>query len=649
MNEVKANPNLLITFYQRFFGQKSINQFFGEKLKRFDRFEELFGGTLFLTIFVILIYQAFIRKFGLPSTWSEELAKLLFVYVGALGVSMGVRSQQHVYIDFLTNFMSARVKYWIFSFVQFIIFISILLFVFYGFKNVFGAAKITKLVSLGEASGVWLYIPLPIISLLMLVRFIQAQVENHQHQLSAIPANFYVIFSLIALILYVSNPDFYKVFGLKQYFNFGKDSVYVALIIWLVLMFAGTPVGWSLFIATVLFFAMTRWAVGYSAGQKLVDSVNNFTLLSVPFFILTGILMNGAGITTRIFNFARAMLGHYTGGMGHVNIGASLIFSGMSGSALADAGGLGQLEIKAMRDAGYDDDICGGITAASCIIGPLVPPSIALIIYGVIAEQSIAKLFVAGFVPGVLVTIALMMMNTYISKKRGYPKTPKASKQERMDSLRASFWALMTPFVIIGGIFTGAFTPTEGAAVSALYSVILGMFVYKELDLKGLFQSCIEAMAITGVTVLMVMTVTFFGDMIAREQVAIKIANIFMEIADNALMVLIMMNLLLLFLGMFIDALALQFLVLPMLIPIAAQFNIDLIFFGIMTTLNMMIGILTPPMGMALFVVARVGNMSVSTVTKGVLPFLIPIGATLVLITIFPEIITFLPNLLLGK
>jgi len=188
--------------------------------------------------------------------------------------------------------------------------------------------------------------------------------------------------------------------------------------------------------------------------------------------------------------------------------------------------------------------------------------------------------------------------------------------------------------LIIGGIFSGLFSPTESAVVAATYSVIIGKFVYKELTLKMLFNSCVEAMSITGVVALMIMTVTFFGDMIAREQVAMRIADVFVAVADSPLMVLVMINALLLFLGMFIDALALQFLVLPMLI-------------GVMTTLNMMIGILTPPMGMALFVVARVGNMSVSTVTKGVLPFLIPIFVTLVLITIFPSIITFVPNLLI--
>ena len=493
----------------------------------------------------------------------------------------------------------------------------------------------------------WLFAGLPIIAPLMLFRFCQAQAENFKNNLSYLPVAFFVVSAVIIFAILYIQPEWFKALRISSYVKFGKNAVYITLVVWLVIMFLGTPVGWSLFIATLLYFSMTHWEVANSASEKLINSLNSFPLLSVPFFILTGILMNTGGITERIFSFAKALLGHYTGGMGHVNIGASLIFSGMSGSALADAGGLGQLEIKAMRDAGYDDDICGGITAASCIIGPLIPPSIAMIIYGVIANVSVAKLFVAGFVPGVLVTIALMTMNYFVSKKRGYSRTPKASKAEICSAFKSSVWALLTPVLIIGGIFSGLFSPTEAAIVAAFYSIVIGKFIYKELTLQLLFKSCVEAVAITGVTVLMIMTVTFFGDMIAREQVAVRIANGFMAFANSPTMVLVMINLLLLFLGMFIDALALQFLVLPMLIPIAVHFGIDLVFFGVMTTLNMMIGILTPPMGMALFVVARVGNMSVSTVTKGVLPFLVPIFVTLVLITIFPQIITFIPNLLM--
>lgn len=616
-------------------------------MKFLNKLEEWLGGSLFIAMFIILILQILARQvFDSPLIWSEELARLIFVYVGILGISIGIRSQSHVMIDFLYAKFPQKIQKIVFTGIQIIIFFCITSFTYFGYLLIEKKADI-EMVSLG-ISAKWMYMALPLISLLMLFRFFQAYQENWSNQKVLISPKVILVFMLLILALIVFQPSVFKLVKISNYIKLRGNSVYVTLVVWLALIFAGVPVGWSLLSSSMLYFSMTKWTVAYFASARFVDSIDSFSLLSVPFFILTGILMNGSGITERIFYFAKSALGHYTGGMGHVNVAASLIFSGMSGSAIADAGGLGQLEIKAMRDEGYDDDICGGITAASCIIGPLVPPSISMIIYGVIANQSIAKLFLGGFVPGLLTTIALMIMNYFVCKKRGYKKAKKCTAQERWFAFKRAFWALLTPIIIIGGIFSGMFTPTEAAVVAASYSVILGMFIYKELTLKKLFTHCVEAMSISGVTVLMIITVTFFGDMIAREQVAMKIAELFMQYAHSPMAVLVMINLLLLFLGMFIDALALQFLVLPMLIPVAEQVGIDLIFFGVMTTLNMMIGILTPPMGMALFVVAQVGKMPVSTVAKGVFPFLLPIFITLVIITVFPQLVVFLPNLIMG-
>lgn len=617
-------------------------------MKKFDKLEEYIGGSLFVVIFAILVLQVFFRQvIRTPLVWSEELARLIFVYVAMLGISIGIRKQQHIFIDFLFTRFSPVVQKVIFTISQIIIFACIICMGWFG-KYLVAKKWIFEIVTLNVSSG-WMYLAMYAISFLMMIRFFQAYEDNYKEGKVFIPTKVFIGLFVLILVGLAVNPGMFRALSPANYFDLGDNAGVIAIIAWLVIMFVGVPVGWSLMIATILYFSMSRWNVAMFASAKLVDSLNSFSLISVPFFILTGILMNGAGITEKIFNFAKALLGHYTGGMAHVNVAASLIFSGMSGSAIADAGGLGQLEIKAMRDEGYDDDLCGGITAASCIIGPLVPPSISMIIYGVIANQSIAKLFLAGFVPGVLTTIALMIMCYAICKKRGYKKAKKATFKEQVQAFKDSFWALLTPVIIIGGIFTGKFTPTEAAIIAAAYSVFLGAFIYKELTLKSFFAHCIEAMSVSGVTCLMIISVTFFGDMIAREQTAMKIAEIFMQYAHSPLTVLVMINLLLLFLGMFIDALALQFLVLPMLIPVAAEVGIDLIFFGVMTTLNMMIGILTPPMGMALFVVAQVGKMSVSTVTKGVLPFLVPIFLTLVFITIFPEVVTFLPYLILGK
>ena len=424
----------------------------------------------------------------------------------------------------------------------------------------------------------------------------------------------------------------------------------LTFLIWLVLVMIGVHVGYSLIIVSLIFFAMSGdLALLPFAFKEMLGGINNFTLLAVRFFVLAGNLMNGGGVTNRIFGFAKAMIGHKKGGLAHVNVLASLIFSGMSGSALADAGGLGQLEIKSMKDAGFDDGFAGGITAASCIIGPLVPPSTPLIIYAVIAGQSVEKLFMAGFIPGLVTTAALMIMCSILSHKRNYPCEPKCSNAVRWDTFKKSFWALLTPVIILFGIFSGIFTPTEAAVVAATYTTILGFFVYKELDLKKFYQIVIDSVKTTGTIAMMILGVTLFGWIISREQMPQAIAEVFMGFASNKYTLLLMINLLLLFLGTIVDALPLQMILVPILLPTVMAVGVNPIHFGVMVIFNLMIGILTPPMGTALFVVSRVGNIEFKTLVKGTIPFLIPLIITLILLVIFPEITLFLPRILTGS
>ncbi|MGC9403526.1 TRAP transporter large permease [Vibrio genomosp. F10 str. 9ZC157] len=416
---------------------------------------------------------------------------------------------------------------------------------------------------------------------------------------------------------------------------------------WLALLFVGMPVGFSLIFVALVFLVLTQSTGINFAAQQMLGGINNFTLLSVPFFVLTGHLMNSAGITERIFNFAKSMVGHITGSLGHVNIMASLLFSGMSGSALADAGGLGQLEIKSMRDAKYDDDFAGGLTAASCIIGPLVPPSVPLVIYGVVSNTSIGALFLAGAIPGLMCAASLMIMSYFICKKRGYITLRKASRGERFKSLKEAFLSLLTPVIIIGGIFSGKFTPTEAAVVSSLYALFLGVVVYRQVTLTSFIDILKETVNTTAVVALMVMGVTVFGWIVAREQLPQMMADYFLTISENPLVLLLLINLLLLFLGTFIESLALLLLLVPFLVPVAAAVGIDPVHFGVMAILNLMIGILTPPMGMALYVVSKVGDIPFHTLTKGVIPLLVPLFIVLTLIAVFPQFTLFLPELML--
>ncbi len=303
--------------------------------KSFNKLEEYLGGTLFLCLFVQLTIQIFMANVGSPLSWSLELSQLIFVYIGLLGVSQGIKTQQHVLVDFICDRLPNRYKKIVFSGIQVLIFICLLLFIHFGIK-LYEAAEF-PLSSLG-ISEEWLYLSLPVISVLMLIRFIQTQHDNYKNNLSLIPASVFIVAAIIAAALFFYNPNIYQYLRLSNYVHLGGHSVYVALIVWLIIMFLGMPVGWSLFLSAIIYFSLKRWEWSFDDAFSLVDSTNNFILLAVPFFVLTGILMNSSGITERIFNFAKAMLGHRVGGMGHVNISASLIFSGMSGSALADAG-----------------------------------------------------------------------------------------------------------------------------------------------------------------------------------------------------------------------------------------------------------------------------------------------------------------------
>lgn len=423
-------------------------------------------------------------------------------------------------------------------------------------------------------------------------------------------------------------------------------DIAIIFIAWIVLLFLGIPVGFTLLIAALLYFLQGDWNLMFASGTHLISGINNFTLLAIPFFILTGTLMNSSGITDRIFKFAGSLVGHIPGGVGHVNIAASLMFSGMSGSSLADAGGLGQLEIKSMRKAGYDDDFNGGLTAASSILSGIIPPSLNMIVYAAIANVSVASMFISGLIPGLIIAIALFVMTYLIAKKRNYQVMERANLKEIGRNFLKAFWALLTPLIIIVGIFSGYFTPTEAAVVSTIYALFLGFFVYRELTFKKVYDNIVESFKMTGVIILMLSAIEFFGQFVSREQVAIKVADTFLGLTENPIMLLILISLLLIALGTFVDALALLVLVVPILIPLVTSVGIDPVFFGAFVIINLMIGILTPPMGMALFVVSRVGNIPVGTMFRGVLPFLVPLFVTVLLMIFFPQIATYLVDLL---
>ena len=406
----------------------------------------------------------------------------------------------------------------------------------------------------------------------------------------------------------------------------------------------GMPITFSLLAVSLIYLLLKDGIL--IIAQRAVAGVDSFVLLAVPFFIFSGNLLNATGITDRIFKFAKCFVGHIPGSLGHVNILASLVFSGMSGSAHADAGGLGQIEIEAMREEGYDDGFTGAITAASSVVGPLMPPSIPMVIYGAIASVSVGKLFLGGIIPALLCSLTLMVLVYFISKRRNYPIYPKASWKERWEAFVDALPPLFTPVIIIGGIFSGLFTPTEAAVITSCYALFLGVVVYRTLTWEKLIKVIRATLSSSVVIGFIVASISVMGYVLAREQIPQKIAEFVIRNTSSPIVFMLSFNLLLLLLGTVIETMAILLLVVPIFVPIAASLGIDPVHFGVVVVMNMMIGILSPPMGVSLFVVSKVGNIPFPLLAKSILPFIVPLFIVLLLLIFFPPLVMFIPNLI---
>ena len=414
------------------------------------------------------------------------------------------------------------------------------------------------------------------------------------------------------------------------------------------LIVIGAPIAIALGGSSMLWVYLSQSVPDFTVLHRMVNGVDSFPLLAIPFFILAGTLMNEAGLTNQIFDFARAVVGWLPGGLGHVNVGASVIFAGMSGAAVADAGGLGTIEIKAMNDAGYDLDFSIAVTAASSTIGPIIPPSLPMVIFGVMASTSIGKLFIAGFVPGILMAIALSIMVAYYAKKRNYPRDAAFSVRNLGKSFIKGLPALMTPIIIIGGIMTGIFTPTEAAIAAVAYALVLGI-IYRTLPFKKFVAISMETAETTAIILLIVAGASIFAWVLTANQITEKFANVMLGLSNNKYVVLIIINVILLIVGCFMETIAAITILTPVFLPVVMKLGVDPIHFGVIMVLNLMIGLLTPPVGMVLFVLARVAKVPFERCAKATFPFLLPLLVVLLLITFIEPICMWLPGVVFAK
>ena len=420
----------------------------------------------------------------------------------------------------------------------------------------------------------------------------------------------------------------------------------VLLVSFLVLMVLGCPIAFCLLCSGTFYFLANDMAL-IMVVQRLTEGANTFTLLAVPGFILAGNLMNSGEVTDRIFDFCGKLVGHITGGLGHANILASVVFAGMSGAAIADAGGLGAIELKAMHDAGYDDDFSLAVTGASSLVGPIIPPSVPAVVYGTVASVSIGRLFMAGAVPGAIMAIAMCAMVYIISKKRGYRKEEWCGFRALFHSFRRAFLSLLTVVVILGGILAGIFTPTEAAIIATFYAIFLGFF-YRTLTLKKLLAALKEASETTCTVMMIVCGATIFCYILSFERFPQMVANIFLTYVDNKYLALLVINIFLVFVGMFMDSSPSIIILTPVFLPVVTAFGVDPVHFGIIMILNLMIGLLTPPVGMVLYVLSKVSSVPFERICKATVPFIIMFYIILQFITYIPQITLALPTWMYG-
>ncbi|GAH43880.1 unnamed protein product, partial [marine sediment metagenome] len=407
------------------------------------------------------------------------------------------------------------------------------------------------------------------------------------------------------------------------------------------------PIALGMIMSSIFYFALAPGpaaGIGMAATQFLSNMNVKFILLAVPLFVFAAKVMNTGQVTEMIFRFANILVGRWRGGMGHVNVVASLIFSGMTGSAVADASGLGIMEIEAMRKHGYDDGFSCGVTAASATIGPIFPPSIPMIFYAMLSGASIGQLFMGGMVPGVLMAIVLMGYIAFIAKTRNYPKGEKYPLKAFIKNTAIAFPALLTPVILLGGIYTGIVTPTEAGALVGFYALLISFFVYRILGLKQLVQITFETAKTTGILAIIVGAAYCFSYIVAVEHIPDMFAGFLLGITQNKYVLLLVINILFIILGMFIDTMCITLVFIPMVLPLVEALGIDLVHFGVVIVLNMMIGLSTPPFGILLFIVSGISGTPLKNVIKECLPMTIILIGVLFLITYVPDVVMFIPN-----
>ena len=422
---------------------------------------------------------------------------------------------------------------------------------------------------------------------------------------------------------------------------------WIFIVIFLVLMFAKVPIAFSLGLASAYYF-INHGVPIETLVQIMLSIFHSFPMLAIPFFMLAASIMNTGGITKRLFETAKLLVIHIPGGLGQVNIIASLIFAGISGSATADAAGLGIVEIEAMLKEKYDPAFSAAVTAASSVVGPIFPPSLGFVLYGSITGTSVGALFIAGVIPAIIMVAGMMLVVYIIAKKKKFKVYKRAKLKEILISFKSSLLPMLTPIIILGGILGGIVTPTEAAVIAIMYSIFLGAVVYKELNVNNFITTIIETGKTASKLMLIVSMAGVFGWILAYEGIPAKLATLLFSISDHRNIILLLAVLLILFLGCFMEGISILLIVVPILLPVLKNAGIDLVHFGVVQSIANNIGLITPPLGIAGYIVADIAKVSFEKVVSVLVPFIIILIVALFIIAYFPRISLWLPTILMG-
>ena len=408
----------------------------------------------------------------------------------------------------------------------------------------------------------------------------------------------------------------------------------------------GVPMSFSMLTGSVWFMLSSGMPQTLMIQRLIMAVGDSFSMLAIPFFMLAGTIMNAGGVATRIFDFCNTLVGHIPGGLGHVNVFCSVIFAGMSGSALADTGGIGAIELKAMKDQGFDDDFSAAITGASSCLGPIIPPSTGMVLYAMMAEESVGTLFIAGVVPGIIMAAAMCLIVFFTAKKRNYPVSPRVEWKERLRALWRAVPALLSPVILLSGILLGIFSATEASVVCCLYSLFLGIFIYKELSPKGLYNVFLETLKSSGMVMALVTFSMLLATILNFNQIPQAVAAWAVATIGSKVGIILACMVLIIISGMVIDVTPAMLILIPIMMPVIRQYGINPIAFGVSSTLLFSQGLLTPPVGSILYVLADYTKMPVMRIAKNMVPYIITFMVLAFCFMMFPQICTFLPGLI---